>query len=301
MFQLHKTLHRFNKVDVSVAIDLFDKTITPILNYGSEVWGFHPAPDIERVHLGYLKRVMGVKKSTQNDFVYGLLGRYPMQINRNCNIIKYWLKIVTGVKSSCLLVNCLYASSLLKTGTPCVYNWAYKVKQLLCSTGFGDIWFDQGSADPFGFMHCFKERLIDMFNQGWNARLYESPRARFYRDVIKQNRFHRQLNMITSKPHRQAFARLIASSHRLRVETGRWERPVLPYEYRLCNNCNKLDDEYHFLLECTLHNDIRHQYIPHFFTERPSIFKCVALLNSNKRTVIVRLAKYIYEGFRHLS
>ena len=35
----------------SHALDLFDKLITPILNYGNEVWGFHKAPVIESVHL----------------------------------------------------------------------------------------------------------------------------------------------------------------------------------------------------------------------------------------------------------
>ena len=57
---------------VSFVLDLFDKLIIHILCYGCEMWGFHPAPDIERVHLSFLKRVLGVKKSSQNDFIYGI-------------------------------------------------------------------------------------------------------------------------------------------------------------------------------------------------------------------------------------
>ena len=72
IFQLHKILNRFKTLRVSFALDLFDKLITPILCYGCEVWGFHPAPDIERVHLGFLKRVLGVKKSSQNDFLWSI-------------------------------------------------------------------------------------------------------------------------------------------------------------------------------------------------------------------------------------
>ena len=44
LFQLHKTLHKFKNVPVSLTLDLFDKFISPILNYASEVWGFHSAP-----------------------------------------------------------------------------------------------------------------------------------------------------------------------------------------------------------------------------------------------------------------
>ena len=56
-------------------MDLFDKLITPILNYASEVWGFDHGKAIELVHLQILK----VKRSTQNDFVYGELGRIDFQ------------------------------------------------------------------------------------------------------------------------------------------------------------------------------------------------------------------------------
>ena len=43
----------FDKIDLSISekLKLFDSMIQPILNYASEIRGFHPAPDIERVHL----------------------------------------------------------------------------------------------------------------------------------------------------------------------------------------------------------------------------------------------------------
>ena len=61
IFQLHKILLRFKGITLSAALDLFDKLITPILCYGCEVWGFHSASDIERVHLSFCKRIMCVK------------------------------------------------------------------------------------------------------------------------------------------------------------------------------------------------------------------------------------------------
>ena len=55
-------------------MELFDKLITPIMKYGSEVWGFIEGKSLERVHLQFCKQLLGVKESTQNDFVYGELG-----------------------------------------------------------------------------------------------------------------------------------------------------------------------------------------------------------------------------------
>ena len=96
LFQLYRKLHHFSNLDVSTILDLFDKFVSPVLNYAFEVWGFHAALDIERVHLSFCKRVLGVKWTTQNDFVYGILGRVPMNIIRHIRIVKYWLSIVSG-------------------------------------------------------------------------------------------------------------------------------------------------------------------------------------------------------------
>ena len=51
IFTLNKYLHSFTALKPSHILDLFDKLISPILNYGSEVWGFHKAKSIETVHM----------------------------------------------------------------------------------------------------------------------------------------------------------------------------------------------------------------------------------------------------------
>lgn len=295
LFQLYKILATYRNLNISVAIDLFDKFITPILNYSCEVWGFHAAPDIERVHLGFLKRLLGVKKTTQNDFVYGILGRYPMGIQRQCRIVKYWVKIVSGCKSP--YINILYSAAVAHMGNDHTFNWASKVKHLLNTTGFGDIWLSQGVNNPDAFILAFQQRVHDIYKQGWNARLLASPRARFYRNIITEHGFYKQLDMLQCKTHRTAITQLIVSSHRLGVETGRWDRPQVPYERRLCPNCQKLDDEYHFLLECSKFMGLRENLIPRYYSTRPSMFKCAQMLSSINRKNICQVAKYVYKAF----
>ena len=62
VFMLRKKLLQFNNVKPEHYLDLFDKFISPVLSYGCEVWGFHPSPDIEKVHLSFCKRILSVKK-----------------------------------------------------------------------------------------------------------------------------------------------------------------------------------------------------------------------------------------------
>ena len=98
-FALHIRLNDFRNIKPHEMMTLFDRYISPILNYGCEVWGFHKAPNIERVHLNFCKRILQVKRTTQNDFSYDELGRYPMFVCRQIRIIKYWLNIVSGRKA----------------------------------------------------------------------------------------------------------------------------------------------------------------------------------------------------------
>ena len=50
---MNRYLINFVHIKPSHTLDLFDKLIAPILNYGSEVWGLAKADNIERVHLQF--------------------------------------------------------------------------------------------------------------------------------------------------------------------------------------------------------------------------------------------------------
>ena len=115
---------------------------------------------------------------------------------------------------------------------------------------------------------------MDIFAQEWKSRLADSTRAVFYRNVVSDCKFSALLDVVNIKSHRIALTRLIASSHRLRVETGRWVRPPIPRDERLCPICNKQEDEYHIIFECRRFSDLRKKLIPAYYLRNISMFKC---------------------------
>ena len=133
--------------------------IKPILQYGSEVWGFSNATILERVHLQVCKNILGVKRSTQNDFVYGELGRVDLKTLRFVAVIKFWFKILT-------CENTKYITSVYKMMLndlelhPNKSNWASSVKYLLESVGFNDVWYSQGVGNVNLFLTIFKQRCF---------------------------------------------------------------------------------------------------------------------------------------------
>ena len=49
-----------------IHIELFEKMITPILLYGSEVWGYGNVEPLEIFYRAFIKRVLGLNKNTPN-------------------------------------------------------------------------------------------------------------------------------------------------------------------------------------------------------------------------------------------
>lgn len=40
------------------------------INLQSVIWGFHKGPDVEKAHINFCKRVLGVRENTCNSAVY---------------------------------------------------------------------------------------------------------------------------------------------------------------------------------------------------------------------------------------
>ena len=76
----------------------------------------------------------------------------------------------------------------------------------------------------------------------------------------------------------------------------RWARPnSIPIEDRKCRTCNLIEDEYHFVIECSLFNEIRSKFIHKYYWKRPSMFKFVELINSSNQKTIRNLSSFIFK------
>ena len=79
---------------------------------------------------------------------------------------------------------------------------------------------------------------------------------------------------------------------------GRWARPErIEFDDRKCKLYNKLEDEFHFVLECPRYDDIRKKYISHYYLRRPSMFKFIELVSSKRKSHVKNLATFIFKAF----
>ena len=157
-----------------------------------------------------------------------------------------------------------------------------------------------GCTNSWGCKYFFslgKQRLHDNFIQNWNSRLRESNRASFY-SGISSFHFQHYLNFVRTKKYRQAIASLRCSSHRLETEAGRWHKPIrTPVENRKCKRCDVVENEFHFLFECSLYSELRIQYLDCYFYEHSNNFKLRQLFNSAREKQATDLSIFIYKAF----
>jgi hypothetical protein len=132
MFALNNNIRNMH-LNKETVLSLFDCYVCSIFNYGSEVWGAHKGINIEKIHMDFCKRLLGVKRTTCNVMMYVELGRYPLRANRIFNMIKYWCKLLTT--NNCILKSCydtLYDMSELQN----CKNWATGAKEQSSELGF---------------------------------------------------------------------------------------------------------------------------------------------------------------------
>jgi len=79
---LHNLFIVCNQLNLSTLeiCKLFDSLVSPIINYGTDIFGYHTAKEIETVHCKFLRKILGVRKSTNLVALCGELGRHPIII-----------------------------------------------------------------------------------------------------------------------------------------------------------------------------------------------------------------------------
>ena len=96
------------------------------------------------------------------------------------------------------------------------------------------------------------------------------------------------------KKLRICMSRLRLSSHRLKIETGRYAQNRIERNLRYCTLCNSnnIEYEFHSVIICTCYNLIK----PYYYN-RPSMAKFIEHMQSKKYGVVLNMCKYIQQAF----
>jgi hypothetical protein len=203
---------------------VWESCVTAAIAYGCQTWLTTNRRAFEQLYLTSLKSLLGVRPLTPNNLTVvesGVPG--PLEhVDRLQR--KFYRQILTASQdSNCLSTAMQIASDLRAPGM------LYIRKVMANETQ--------------------KEKEREAVRQA-----QESSRATAYKALnpsLEQSQIYRcSASTCPKESHRIAYTRMRLSSHRLRIETGRWAR--IPREERMCSCGQSVQDEHHVLLRCQL-------------------------------------------------
>ena len=214
-----------------------DACFNASLLYGSEGWlGVKPSPTLNSMYMKAIKMLLGVRQSTPNDTCLIEAG-YP---SLEAAIRHRQHKFLQQMKDERKDMNddpLMFALELTRRDNASMHRYLSGILNEV-----GDIIEND--------IRLRKEKILAS----------QRTKAVTYREMNPELVVHSIYSSkdIVDDDFRIAFSRLRLSSHRLRIETGRWAR--VPQEQRLCQCGAAVQTERHVLVECTLVREIRVSY-----------------------------------------
>ena len=229
------------------------------------------------------------------------LGRYPLSIDVKASLLCYWQKLEQKSDNPLLNEAFIYARNhsqfydLLNSDETIQVHYKNEViknQQCVKST-----------------RSSIKQQLQKKFSQDWfkaQNDISDSSRQKYTNKEIKKDyRLEEYLKIVRNPAHRISMTKLRLGVHTLRIQTGKYENKgaSIPVEERLCLVCkrNCIEDEKHFLIDCTEYESLRQQLYFHI-SENDATF--INLTDHDRTLHLLRLdndkTSHIIAKYAHL-
>ena len=210
-------------------------------------------------------------------------------------MIKYWFKILRSTEDSPTQLVYKILKEDTADNTP---NWASDIKTILQTNGFGYVWEQQGPDESEQiFISKLRQRLRDQYLQNWSDSVSQTSDHRFFKLIKKSFSVEKYLGEIDATHLRKALTKIRLGSHNFLVERGKWSKPKLKYNQRVCPTCKCIEDVYHCLVECPRFKSER-KSLSTEMTKKPSMFKFTSLFQSTDVSALNKLALACYKILR---
>ena len=228
-------------------------------------------------------------------------GRHPITLYAQEQSIKYFLRFTSTEQHS--LLHDYYEKEENSTENGQFIKY---IKDQLDKIGMSNIWKEQllekkNHYKNHNVIRDIKTRIRDVSSQNIISTLTLHPgKLALLNEIKDTHKFETYLN-IHNRENRRAITKIRTSSHKLEIETGRWNN--VSRDLRICNNCNlhEVENETHFIFECRMHVIERNKFYDtiktklniDLSTSLPDVDKLKTLFNSEDLSVLNALGKYI--------
>ena len=300
MFSMIKSTRSIGELSIKTLLFLFERVVAPILTYGSDIWGMkhNSIQVIDRVYQHFMKYLLGVKATTSNVIVYGECGRIPLSNILVRNVMCYFNRLANMQENSVVKKVFNESMGLHRQGFK---TWVSEVCELAERYSV-DLFIKDVSLFK---IHC-KNAVRRYFENNWHSTLNDvvnNPKLCIYNKIKTHITCEPYLELVKNKNHRNAITKIRTSSHTLEIERGRYAKPKVPREKRVCTLCGVLEDEIHFVTACNRYEPGRQlligkviEIVPQFeFLD--NVEKFIYLFTNEDPRILSWLGKFLFDSF----
>jgi Reverse transcriptase (RNA-dependent DNA polymerase) len=286
-----RAVHALHKCCAAAGINMplakcqiFDTQVMPVLTYAAEVWAVWCGTDcsvnkcvdndIERLHLGFLRHLFGIRLSTSSWMILREFGRLPIFYFWWSKVIKFLIRMEKKEPVDSPIKQAYLSDlELLEKGKSCWMKCVLSFLQILFDDfpTFSDVRSIQQKIRGLSLMDV-RKAMVQKWKEFWvevSQGTRQATKSLYYSTYVAGDVVHDKHEWFIQAPHLHVYmsgvlhsnlTRFRLGNHDLLVEKRRWVKP----EYRdgfdcTCRCCGmgRVEDEYHFLFECVHFERIR--------------------------------------------
>ena len=275
---------------------LFESCVCSITDYGSEVLGYAEYQATEVIQNRAIRVYLGVGRSTPIPGMRAEMGWLEPRSRTQIRMIRMLHRLVCMEPSRLTKKIFLWDSNL--TETTQLPTWGKEVKDILARNDLVQV-FRDNIFDLKTTIQNLKASLLFKDQQKLKTSC-NMPKLRTYNVVAEFTSPKAYLEKPLSFLQRKSMAKLRLGVLPIRLETGRYERPILPADQRLCQQCSLgvPEDEAHFTLECPRNSILREKLLSHTnesFKYLNPTEKLKYLLNNSE--IVKQTSQFVIDAF----
>ena len=286
MYALVRRCYQLNIRNVGLKCRLFDTLVSPILNFGCEVWG----PDMlkgkplahnisspaEALHLNFLKQCLGVRITTPTHILLRELDRNPIALTWIKSCVKFWNKIQSRDDADLTKQAMMESTQMASRGVTngwcshffkCLSKFDIELpndgslflnEDLIVEKAYSKWWKDSVKGMPLNFnVRGVPESVHNGFRSVTYVQWFECD------DETKSTSFWKHL---VEPEQIKIVSQFRMGVHWLNIDAGRFRNGTNRTGRKcLCCDQNEVEDEAH-ILTCPVYSEIRCKY-PELFRD----------------------------------
>ena len=222
-------------MDYDVFCKLYESLVEPVLFYGASLWGLSEQKKVNTVQNKACRYFLGLGKNASNLASQGDMGWSSCAHKQKIEACRLYLKIVRTPENR--LVN-----KISKWSSTHGKSWERRLLSYMSENNL-ETYLNDTDLSVKNLVKRIATELKSIDDQNWRDKVWNDTgqengnKLRTYR-LYKSNLMTDEYVKINlERSHRRILAKFRSGSLPLQIETGRYKKPKVPLNNRICNLC----------------------------------------------------------------